>query len=198
MGQPNGDPAAGDGGNTGEGGKGDDGGKAPEGFKPVTYKTREEMDAAFSERATRAANSAKAEALKMFTEAGVDPAEAVRLAQQAKDEEEAKKSPAKKAQERAETAEAELAKFRAKEARGTLAAEVAKTVKFGETPLPASLLAGDTKEEIESHAKALVEFFNSVGGPRGPRYNPDQGHNGNDETASADPIRTYMASGSFI
>ena len=178
-----------------KGGEGDAGKK--DDFQPITYKTQEELDAAFGERATRAANAARTEALKAFTDAGVSVEDAIAAAAAQKAAEDAKKSPATLEREKREAAERELEKYKSKEARAALATEVAKTVTVGDQPLPASLLAGDTKEEMEAFAKSLVDFINSVAGPRGPRHNPDQGHSQNDQASSGDPVRNWMSTGVF-
>lgn len=191
----------------GQGQGGGDGGKQQEqnsGFKPVTYKTQEELDAAFADRATRAAESAKAEALKAFTDAGVSTEDAIAAFNAQKAAEEAKKDPAVKEREARERAERELAGYKAKEARDKLSVEVAKNlkVKVGntETPIPASLLAGTTKDELEASGKAIIEFIGQLAGqvgPRAPQHNPLQGANGQDKVAAGDPLRNFFQTGSF-
>ena len=182
----------------GQGGSGDggDGKKPDEGFKPVTYSSQEELDAAFSERANRAAENARKEALKGLPE-GVKLSDLVALHNQRVEEENKKKSPEALEREAREKAERELERYKNKEARAAAAATVAKDLKIGDTPIPASLLAGDTEDEMKAHGAALIEFFNSVTGPRRPGYNPDQGRSNEDRAASEDPIRTYMATGQF-
>ena len=173
-------------------------------FKPITYKTQEELDAAFSERANRAAQTAKQEALKALTDAGVSVEDALAAYNAQKTAEDAKKDPAVKERERAERVERELAEYKAREARGKLSAEVAKTlkVKVGntETPLPAELLSGNTKDELVEHGKALINFITGIVGqvgPRSPQHNPLQGQNGEDRVAAGDPLRNYFQTGSF-
>lgn len=194
------DGPSGDQGNSGQGGAGGDGGQGgdegKQGFQPVTYKTQEELDAAFAERASRAAENAKKEALKGLPE-GVKLSDLVDLHNQRVEEENKKKDPATKEREAREKAERELAKYRSKEVRAQLASQVAKGLKVGDTPIPAALLAGDTEDELKAHGAALIEFFNSVTGPRPPRHNPDQGRNGDDNAPSEDPIRSFMATGQF-
>lgn len=182
------------------GGNGDEK-KQEQGFKPVTYNTQEELDAAFAERATRAADSAKAEALKAFQEAGATPEEALEAWTKAKEAEEAKKDPAVKERERRERVERELQAYKDKEKREALSVEVAKTLKVGDTPIPASLLAGTTKEEMEAHGKAIIDFVGQLvgqGGRRPPAHNPLQGSNGEDKVAAGDPVRNFLTTGSFI
>lgn len=180
----------------GNGGSGDEG----KGFKPVTYSTQAELDAAFAERATRAANSAKAEALKALTDAGVSVEDALEAYNAKKAAEDAKKDPAVKEREKYERTQRELQAYKDKEARDKLAGEVAKALKIGETPIPAELLAGTTKEEMQAHGKALIEFFGAISGQQGPRppaYNPLQGQNGNDKVIAGDPLRSFLETGSF-
>lgn len=179
---------------------GEGGGNGGDGFKPVTYSTQAEMDAAFADRAKRAADSAKAEALKVFTDAGVSAEDALEAYNAQKAEEEAKKGPEAKERERAEHDRAELRSYKAKEARDKLAKEVSKDLKFGDTPIPAELLAGTTKEEITAHGAALLAFIEQLAGqqgPRAPQHNPLQGHNGQDKVNAGDPLRNFFTTGSF-
>ena len=67
--------------------------------------------------------------------------------------EEGQKTELQKLQERIEKAEKENAAFKQREQVSTWAAEVSK-----ETGVPASLLRGSTKEEMETHAELLKEF----------------------------------------
>jgi hypothetical protein len=187
--------------NTGAGGNdpsGATGGGDNNGFKPVTYNSQEEMDAAFAERATRAANSAKAEALKGLPD-GVDLATAVSGYAEWKKAEDAKKDPAVLEREKHSETQRELQRYRDKEARDTLSREVAKDLKVGENPIPAELLAGTTKEEMEAHGKALIAFIEMLAGngPRPPAYNPNQGHSQQDQVTSGDPIRNLFMTGQF-
>jgi hypothetical protein len=189
--------------NTGAGaGAGDQGGdgKGEPKFTPVTYKSQEELDAAFSERATRAANSAKQEALKPLLDAGIGVDEALQAYTEKKAEEDAKKEPSTKEREAREKAERELQVYKDKEARDKLSVEVSKEIKIGDTPIPAALLAGTTKEEMTEHGKAIVEFFGQVTGKQGPRppqHNPLQGANGEDKVSAGDPLRNFLTTGSF-
>lgn len=189
------------------GGQGGGDGKQQEnnsGFKPVTYNSQEELDAAFGERATRAKDAGKQEALKALTDAGVSVEDALAAYSAQKAAEDAKKDPAVKEREARERAERELAGYKAKEARDKLSVEVAKTlkVKVGntETPIPASLLAGTTKDELEASGKAIIEFIGQLAGqvgPRAPKPNPLQGNNGEDKITAGDPLRNFFQTGSF-
>lgn len=190
------------------GGQGQGGGDGKQeqnsGFKPVTYNSQEELDAAFADRATRAAESAKQEALKALTDAGVSVDDALAAYNAQKAAEDAKKDPAVKERERAERVERELQAYKDKEAQGKLRAEVAKTlkVKIGqtETPIPAELLAGTTKDELEASGKAIIAFIGQLAGqtgPRSPQHNPLQGTNGDDKVKAGDPIRNFLTTGSF-
>lgn len=67
--------------------------------------------------------------------------------------EEGQKTELQKLQERIERAEKENAVFKQREQVNTWAAEVSK-----ETGVPANLLRGSTKDELESHAAMLKEF----------------------------------------
>lgn len=79
---------------------------------------------------------------------------------------EAERTELEKAQARAEKAEAELAAAKAAADRAALVSKVAE--KAG---VPASLLHGDTEEELEEEAKALVAFAES----KAPGYPSDKG-----------------------
>ena len=200
SGENNNDGADGAKGQGADGGK--DGGKPPEGdngFKPVTYSTQEELNAAFADRATRAAESAKAEALKPLVEAGVPLEDALAAWTEKKAAEDAKKDPAVREREAHEQTQRELAAYKAKEARGTLSKEVAKDLKVGEHPIPAELLAGTTKEEMVAHGQALIAFIEGLAGNgvKPPAYNPNQGHNQQDQVNSGDPIRNLFMTGQF-
>ena len=70
--------------------------------------------------------------------------------------EEGQKTELQKLQERIEKAEKENAAFKQREQVSTWAAEVSK-----ETGVPANLLRGSTKEELEAHANLLKEFTGS-------------------------------------
>jgi len=169
-------------------------------FKPVTYSTQAEMDAAFAERANRAAAAAKAEALKGLPE-GVDLNTALQGYTEWKKAEDAKKDPAVLAAEETAKVQRELDAYKAKEQLTTLRAEVAKdeSLKIGEHQLPAELLAGSTKEEMLNHGKALIGFIQQLAGsvPRAPGYNPLQGHSQQQQQKPADPIRNFFETGSF-
>lgn len=170
------------------------------GFKPVTFSTQAEMDAAFSERATRAANSAKAEALKPFQDLGVDPAAALEAYKAHKAAEDAKKDPAVREREAHEATQRELQEYKNKEVRNKLSVEVAKDLKIGETPIPAELLAGSTKDEMTAHGNAIIAFFQTLTGQTGPRppaFNPLQGTSGEQKLQAGDPLRNYFETGQF-
>lgn len=174
-------------------------------FQPVTFKTQAEMDAAFAERANRAATSAKAEAVKPLQDLGIGVDEAARIVAEHKAAEEAKKDPAVREREAHERTQRELQEYKNKEARDKLSVEVAKDlkVKVGtqEIPIPAQLLAGTTKEEMVAHGQSIIEFFGSLGvqngGARPPAYNPLQGQNGQDTVQAGDPLRNFFQTGSF-
>lgn len=167
-------------------------------FKPVTYSTQEELDAAFADRATRAAESAKKEALKGLPE-GVALDDAVARYNEWKIAEDAKKGPEAIAREEAQAAQRELARYKNKEAQELLANEVAKTLKIGETPIPASLLRGSTKEEMTAFGQQLISFFGQVqgSGVRSPMYNPLQGSGEGGQQPAVDPLRAYFETGQF-
>lgn len=150
----------------------DDNKGAGDGFKPVTYQTQAELDAAFSERANRAAAAARAEALKGLPD-GVDLATALQGYTEWKKAEDAKKDPAVLANEKAQEIQRELDAYKAKEALATLRTEVAKddSLKIADgVNLPPELLAGSTKEEMLAHGKAILDFFSGLAGsaPRAP------------------------------
>jgi hypothetical protein len=187
-----------DGGNAGA----DNGGEGDKGFQPITYNTQEELNAAFADRATRAAEAAKNEALKPLVEAGVPLEDALAAYNEKKAAEDAKKDPAVREREAHEQTQRELAAYKAKEARDTLSKEVAKELKIGDHPIPAELLAGTTKEAMLDHGKAIIAFIEGLAGGtvgvRPPAYNPDQGYNSQDSSkTSSDPIRNMMMTGSF-
>ena len=179
----------------------DDNKSAGDGFKPVTYKTQAELDAAFSERANRAAATARAEALKGLPD-GVDLATALQGYTEWKKAEDAKKDPAVLANEKAQEIQRELDAYKAKEQVAKLRTEVSKddSLKIADgIQLPPELLAGSTKEEMLAHGKAILDFFSALAGsaPRAPGYNPFQGHTEQQQQRSADPIRSYFETGSF-
>lgn len=190
----------------GDGAKGGDdkGGDQNNGFKPVTYSTQEELNAAFADRAQRAADSAKQEALKVFTDAGVSAEDALEAYNAQKAAEDAKKDPSVKDREKHEKTQRELQAYKDKEARDKLSVEVAKDLKIkignDEHPIPASLLAGTTKEAMLDHGKAIIEFIGQLAGqqgPRAPQHNPLQGHSGEDKVQAGDPLRNFFQTGSF-
>lgn len=180
--------------------QGGDGKQEEQKFQPVTYKSQEELDAAFSDRATRAAESAKKEALKSFEDAGATPDQALEAWKAWKAEEDKKKSPEALEREKRETAERELQTYKNKEARDKLSKEVSQNLKVGDHPLPAELLAGSTKEEMEAHGKSIIAFIEQLAGksgPRSPEYNSAQGYSQQDKVNSGDPLRNLFMTGSF-
>lgn len=186
---------------TDEGKGGDEGGKTTDdGFKPVTYSTQEELNSAFAERAQRAAEAARQEALKGLPQ-GVDVTAVVRGYQEWKKAEDAKKDPAVLAAERVAEVQRELDAYKSKEQLGALRAEVAKdeSLKFEGTPIPAELLSGSNKEEMLAHGKALIAFIEQLANTavRPPSYNPLQGTSGTQPPPAVDPIRGYLATGQF-
>jgi hypothetical protein len=74
--------------------------------------------------------------------------------------EEASKSALEKAQERAQKAENRVKEFEAEAQRKQWLDEVAK-----ETGLPAGVLRGNTREEIEVHAQSLKPYFEKTSAP---------------------------------
>ena len=172
-----------------------------EGFKPITYSTQAELDAAFSERANRAAATARAEALKGLPD-GVDLNTALTGYNEWKKAEDAKKDPAVLANEKVAEVQRELEAYKAKEAVTKLRTEVSKdeSLKIADgVQLPPELLAGSTKEEMLAHGKAILEFFSGLAGsaPRAPGYNPFQGHSEQQQAKVGDPIRNFFETGSF-
>lgn len=61
-----------------------------------------------------------------------------------------------------------------------------------EKGVPAALLTGSTKEEIEAAAEALIEFRNEATKPRSPKPDPSQGR-GDNNTPSGDWLRDSLA-----
>lgn len=191
----------GSGGNEGQGGEGDGkggAGKAPEGFTPVTYSSQAELDAAFATRADQARRAA----LKDLPE-GVSLEDVLKGYNSAKEAEDAKKDEVTRERDARLAAEAKAKRYEDQQARDKLAGEVAGNVKIGDKPIPASLLRGTTKEELEASAQELKSFYESLGpAPRAPGYNPFQGGGASVEESAAgagkeDPLRTYFATGSF-
>lgn len=81
--------------------------------------------------------------------------------------------------QRAEEAEKELAAYKAKEQAAMWAAEVSK-----DTGVPAELLRGSTKEDIESHAESLKPYFSKPAAPV-----VDTGKPSEDPESTGDPLR---------
>ena len=191
----------GNGGTGGTGGTEQGGGKTTDdGFKPVTYNTQDELNAAFADRATRAAEAARTEALKSLP-SGVDMEAVVKGYTDWKAAEDAKKDPAVLAAEKTAEVQRELDAYKAKDQLAALRTEVAKdeSLKFQDTPIPAELLAGSNKEEMLAHGKALIAFIEVLAnaGVRTPQYNPLQGTSGTQQAPAVDPIRGYLATGQF-
>lgn len=61
-----------------------------------------------------------------------------------------------------------------------------------ENGVPAALLTGSTKEEIEAAATALIEFRNEATKPRSPKPDPLQGR-GDNNTPSGDWLRDSLS-----
>ena len=195
--------ADGQGGNGGEGnqnpggaGDGKPAGNAPEGFKPITYSSQAELDAAFATRADQARRAAlKGIPEGMTLEQVLEGYNAHSKAEDAKKDEVTRERDARLA------AEAKAQRYEQQQARDKLAGEVAGNVKIGDKAIPASLLRGTTKEELEASAQEIKSFVESLGpAPRAPGYNPFQGGGsaaGAGEGSKEDPLRTYLATGSF-
>lgn len=186
-------------GNNGGGNEGGDGkageGAGGEGFKPVTYSTQEELNAAFADRASRAAAQAKAEALKGLPE-GVSLEDVLAGFTAHKTAEDAKKDEVTREREAREAAERKLAERDAADALRVKAGEIAKEIKIGDTPVPAELLRGSNEDELKAHGEALKAFIEPLIGPRGPRHNPDQGGGkGGDGAPGGDWLRDTFFGG---
>lgn len=189
-------------GNQNQGGAGDGkpagGGNANsnEGFKPVTYSSQAELDAAFATRADQARRAA----LKDLPE-GVSLEQVLEGYKAAQAAEDAKKDEVTRERDARLAAEAKAQRYEQQQARDKLAGEVAGNVKIGDKAIPASLLRGTTKEELEASAQEIKSFVESLGpAPRAPGYNPFQGGGsaaGAGEGSKEDPLRTYLATGSF-
>ena len=190
--------ADGQGGNGGEGNQnqGGAGEGENEGFKPVTYGSQAELDAAFATRADQARRAAlKGIPEGMTLEQVLEGYNAHSKAEDAKKDEVTRERDARLA------AEAKAQRYEQQQARDKLAGEVAGNVKIGDKAIPASLLRGTTKEELEASAQEIKSFVESLGpAPRAPGYNPFQGGGsaaGAGEGSKEDPLRTYLATGSF-
>lgn len=158
----------------GEGGKTE--GNKP--FTPVTYNSQEELNAAFADRSTRAAESARKEALKGLPE-GMTLEQVVEAAGKFQQAENEKKDEVTRERERAEAAEAQIQAYKRAEARAALAKDVAKEIKYGDVPVPAELLQGNTEDELKASGAAILAFLETLGnGPRPPAHNKDQGAGG--------------------
>lgn len=160
--------------NTPEGGN-----PVPEGkpeFEPIT--SQEELNRIVGERVAR--ERAK---FKDFDEY---KAKAAKL-----DEvEEKNKTELQRATERAAAAEKRVAEFEAREQRAAWAAEVATA-----TGVPADVLRGSTREEIEAHAETLKAHFKPA--PRQPRTSAPVGRTAPGDTGSraAAALRELRARG---
>jgi hypothetical protein len=168
------------------------------GFQPVTYKSQEELDAAFANRADRA----RREALKGLPE-GKTLEDVLKTYNEAAAAEDAKKDELTREREARQAAEAKAQTYEQQQARAQLAGEVAANVKVADQPIPASLLRGNTKEELEASAaelKTYCEALLQIPQRRAPDYNPFQGggqQGGGDQSPKLDPIRSYFETGSF-
>lgn len=111
------------------------------GFTPIT--SQEELDKVISRRLTRAEKSAREKVIS-------DLAPELEKAKQFDALQEANKSELEKANERAASAEAEIAKYKHRDQISTWANEISQ-----ETGIPANVLRGDTREELQAHAEAL-------------------------------------------
>ena len=121
-----------------------------------------EADATATEATTEAAATAtdwKAEARKWEQRAKENSGAAARLTEI----EEASKSETQKLADRAAAAEAKAAAYEAREQIAGWKAEVAEA-----TGVPAALLAGSTKEEIEAHAAIAKPLIENRTPPRSP------------------------------
>ena len=183
------------GGEGAQGGAGNDNGGG-DGFKPVTYSTQEELNAAFADRAARAATQAKADALKGLPE-GVSLDDVLAGYSAHQKAEDAKKDEVTREREAREAAERKLAERDAADALRTKAGEIAKEIKVGDTPLPAELLRGGNEDELKAHGEAIKTFIETLTGPRGPRHNPDQGggKGGNENGPAGDWLRDTFFGG---
>lgn len=138
-------------------------------FRPIT--TQDEFDERLSERLNRErAKYSDYDQLK----------EQAGKYQQLEDE---KKSELQREQEQREA----LARENEKLKLGQLRRDIAEG-----KGVPAKLLSGSTKEEIEASADALLEYANAANGPRAPRPNPDQGR-GSDNSPSGDWLRDSLS-----
>ncbi|WKV22179.1 head scaffolding protein [Mycobacteroides phage 8UZL] len=178
----------------GNGGGGEGNGGGGEGFKPVTFSTQEEMNAAFADRAQRAAAQAKQEALKGLPE-GVSLDDVLAGFNAYKQAEDAKKDEVTKEREAREAAERKLQAIEQAQQLRTKAGEIAKEFKVGDTPIPAELLRGGNEDELKAHAEAIKAFIEPLVGPRGPRHNPDQGNNGGGKEPAGDWLRDTFFGG---
>lgn len=178
-----------------EGNKGpEDTGKKDEGFKPVTFSTQEELNAAFASRSQRAAEVAKREALKGLPE-GVSLDDVLAGFKANQEAEDAKKDAVTKEREAREAAERKLQAIEAQQQLRTKAGDIAKEIKIGDTALPAELLRGSNEAELQAHGEALKAFIETLIGPKGPRHNPDQGNNGTGKDAKGDWLRDTFFGG---
>lgn len=129
-------------------------GTAPSEFAPIT--SQADLDRIIGDRLSRErAKYADYDDLKTKARA-FDEAEQARL------------SDLEKATKRAEKFEAEVKSLKASQLRF----EVANS-----KSVPANLLTGATKEELEASADALIEFAGAQSKPRTPQPNPTQGRN---------------------
>jgi hypothetical protein len=163
-------------------------------FKPFTVQSQEQLNGMFADRADRA----RREALKGIPE-GDTLKGVLEKARKYQDAENEKKDAVTKEREAREAAERRIQAYEQREERNRLAEEVASKLKFGDTSIPAELLQGDTREELQNSGAKLLAFLETVSAPRAPRHNPDQGggRGGGENANGADPIRDWLSTGQF-
>lgn len=122
----------------------------------------------------------KAEARKWEARSKENAKAAERLAEL----EDANKTAEQKAAERLAAAEARAAELEAKATRAEVAAEKG---------VPAALLTGSTREELEASAAALIAFKGEQR-PTVPRPDPSQGARGGDVALNGDPLLDSLKS----
>lgn len=152
--------------------KADEGAQAQKEFKPIT--SQEQFEKALGDRLPRAEKVARDKLMEEL-------APELEKAKQFDALQEANKTELEKANDKAAKAEAELAKYRRQEQVRSWASEVSK-----ETGVPADLLRGNTKEEIQAHAEQLKGFIR----PSAPVVNGEGGKPV--VTATDDPFRAVL------
>lgn len=149
---------------------------SPRGFSPIN--TQEEFDKAIKARLAR--ENSKAE--ERFKQTHADVFE---KAKQFDALEEANKTELQRAQEQLASVTKELEDFRHREELNSWAAEVSK-----DTGVPANLLRGNTKEEMQSHAEQLKEFVS----PAAPVVTGEGTKPITSSSPGGDPIRDLINS----